>query len=167
MLAAVALAVLINVDPPVVQDSQDETTPRVIRERQFQLKDLAKAELVLGEETKMTAWVMDEEAKRQEGMMFVRDSDFTEKQGMIFVFKEEDQLRFWMKNTYVPLDIAYLTKDGKANRIYTMKAFDTYTDYSSNGGSMYALEVKAGYFKKIGFKVGSTVKIPSSVKAKD
>ncbi len=148
-----------------VQDQ--DVIPRIVRERSFQLKDLMKVDLKIDEKHSLKVWVMDEEAKRQEGMMFLKDSDFTEKQGMIFVFKNDEPLRFWMKNTYVPLDIAYISANGSINTIYTMKAFDTYTDYSSKKDSKYALEVKSGLFSKLGVKEGMKVSIPSEVKAKD
>lgn len=164
MLTAVLLTMMIQAPVQSAQAQQDPPM-REIRQRTFQLKDLKVAELGLPEGHKLKTWVMDTEAKRQEGMMFLRDTDFSERQGMIFVFKTAEPLRFWMKNTYVPLDIAYISKGGRINSTYTMKAFDTVTDYSSKGDSMYALEVKEGLFKKLGIKAGDTVTIPAWVKS--
>lgn len=163
MFAAVAFVMFSHVG----QTQDQEVTLRIVRERTFQLKDLQKADITINEKHPLKVWVMDEEAKRQEGMMFLKDTDFTEKQGMIFVFLNDEPLRFWMKNTYVPLDIAYIGSDGVINSTYTMKAFDTYTDYSSKKDSMYALEVKSGLFSKLGIKAGMKVSIPKEVKAKD
>lgn len=161
-LSAVMLPILSGEAP-----AQTQPEPRFIRERTFQLKDLQRADITIAAKHKLNVWVMDTEAKRQEGMMFMRESDFTEKQGMIFVFLAAEPLRFWMMNTYVPLDIAYLNADGSINSIYRMEAFDTTTDFSSKKPSKYALEVKAGLFKKLGISVGDKVEIPSSVKAKN
>ncbi|MBX3110684.1 MAG: DUF192 domain-containing protein [Fimbriimonadaceae bacterium] len=143
--------------------SQDKPNPF----RRFQLKDLAKATIKVDGKHEFTAWIMDTDAKRMEGMMFLEDSDFTEKQAMVFVFKEAEPLSFWMKNTKVPLDIAYCGKDKVINTVYTMSAFDTTSNYSSRQASMYAIEFKAGVFKKLGIRPGAKVDIPSTVKAKD
>lgn len=166
MFSALVFAVVAN---PAEVQRQDTTYPpmREIRQRTHQLKDLQRVDITVAEKHKLNVWVMDQESKRQEGMMFLREGDFNEKQGMLFAFIEAIPLRFWMKNTYVPLDIAYLNADGTINSIYTMKAFDTTTDYSSRAASMYALETKDGWFKKNGVKVGDKVAIPSTVKGKD
>ena len=109
---------------------------------------------------------MDTELKRQEGMMFLELQDVSEKQGMIFVFRREYPLAFWMQNTLIALDIAYLDEDGVIVKIYTMKPLDTVTDYSSGKYAKYALEVRAGLFKKLKVEVGQKVEIPATVKAK-
>ena len=166
MASLLIAALLLN---PVSQVQVQDQEPPYNDRRVHQLRDLQKAELKLGPElkTKITCWVMDEESKRQEGMMFLRSKDVKENQGMIFAFKGELPLSFWMKNTYIPLDIAYLDRTGRILRIYTMKPLDTVTDYSSKSSAMYALEVKAGLFKKWGVKVGQKVIIPKTVKGKN
>lgn len=169
MVSLYALAFLtqgfVAAPPPqaAAQNKQDKTNPF----RRYQLKDLDKAAVTIDGKHKLTLWVMDTEAKRQEGMMFLEESDYTEQQGMVFVFKDAEPLSFWMKNTKVPLDIAYLGQDKKVIQTYTMSAFDTTSDYSSHGSAMYAIEVKSGLWKKLGVKVGSKFEIPATVKAKD
>lgn len=140
---------------------------RNVPARYFQTKDLQRVKLSIGGKHDFTVWVQDTEAKREEGMMFLEDKDFTAKQGMIFIFKQPEIQRFWMKNTFVPLDIAYIGADGKINTIYTMKEFDTTTDYSSKKPSMYVLEAKAGIFKKLGIKEGDMTRMTPLVRAKD
>ena len=135
--------------------------------RRFQLKDLGKATIKIDGKHEFTAWIMDTDAKRMEGMMFLEESDFTEKNAMVFVFKDPEPLSFWMKNTKVPLDIAYVGKDKVINTVYTMSAFDTTSNYSSRQASMYAIEFKSGLFKKLGIRPGSKVEIPATVKAKE
>lgn len=151
------------------QDKDQDREPRYNRARTHQLKDLQKEEIKLGPklENKLKVWVMDTEFKRQEGMMFLELQDVSEKQGMIFVFRRELPLGFWMKNTLIGLDIAYLDKNGVIVKIYTMKPLDTVTDYSSGKYAKYALEVRAGLFKKLKVEVGQKVEIPDTVKAKD
>ena len=135
--------------------------------RMFQTEKLQRIKLTIAGKHDFTVWVQDTEAKREEGMMFLDAQDFTERQGMIFVFKQPEIQRFWMKNTFVPLDIAYINANGKINTTLTMKEFDTTTDYSSKAPSMYVLEAKAGIFKKLGIKEGDFVKMTPLVRAKD
>ena len=135
--------------------------------RYHQVKSLAKTKLTIAGKHVFSVWVVDTEAKREEGMMFLEDRDFTERQGMVFVFRAPDMQRFWMKNTFVDLDIAYISGNGKINTILTMAKFDTTTDYSSKAPSMYVLEAKAGVFKKLGVKEGDYVKMVPMVRSRD
>ena len=59
-----------------------------------------------------------------------------------------------MKNTFIPLDIAYISADGIINEIYRMEPLDYSIIYPSNKPAKYALEVNAGWFKKNGIKPG-------------
>ncbi|MCA0360898.1 MAG: DUF192 domain-containing protein [Armatimonadetes bacterium] len=152
----------------LIASNQQPTTPvepRFVAERMYQLKELKTTKISIPEKMELTAWIMDTNSKRAEGMMHLLDADFTEKQGMLFVFNRAAYQRFWMRNTLVDLDIAYIHANGKINSIYTMKALDETTDYSSAAASLYVLEAKAGLFKKLGVKVGDTISIPKDVKA--
>ena len=139
---------------------------RYVSNRRFQLKDLKKAKVSFGK-NEFELWVMDTYDKRMEGMMFLENSDFKDNEGMIFVFKDPDIQRFWMKNTLVPLDVAYVVKQKYVATTYTMKALDTETDYSSTQPCMYVIELRAGMLKKKGIQVGDKVDIPASVFSKD
>jgi uncharacterized membrane protein (UPF0127 family) len=154
---------------------QEQKPPRVIPQRKFQLKDLQVEDLWVGEtdpktgkpQHKLKSWVMDTDAKRQEGLMFVLDGDIKQDEGMIFVFKYAENQRFWMMNTYIHLDIAYIGADYRIVKMYTMIAHDTTTDYSSIKPAKYVLEMKQGTIKRLGLKLGQVVSIPDKVKAKE
>lgn len=90
------------------------------------------------------------------GLMYIKNLD--ENLGMLFVTREEQTLSFWMKNTYIPLDIAYINKDLEIVDIHTMKPLDI-TSVPSKYPASYALEVNAGYFKKHKIKIGDKIKI--------
>ena len=79
--------------------------------------------------------------------------------GMIFVFPEERQLGFWMKNTLIPLDIIYLDRDSKVVSIRQMKPLDE-TSVPSGAPAMYAIELNEGAAAKAGVKVGDVLEVP-------
>lgn len=145
---------------------QQQDKHRFVPERVFQVDKLQKTTVKVGKH-KFTLWVMDTDAKRQEGMMFLKDQDFKDDGGMIFVFLGEDERRFWMHNTLVDLDICYCDKTGKIIKTYTMTKLDETTDYSSYGGSMYVIELRAGILKKLGIETGMKFEVPEDVVSKD
>ena len=132
-------------------------------DRIYQLKDLKTANISVAGR-RFTVWIMNTPAKRNEGMMFLKDKDVHIDQGMLFVFASPQPLSFWMRNTLIPLDIAYIDRTGKILNTPQMKALDE-TGVPSKGAAMYALEMKQGAFKKYGIKPGMKVTIPHTVKA--
>ena len=93
--------------------------------------------------------------QREKGLMFRKS--LNESDGMLFVFEREQKLNFWMKNTYIPLDIAYIDKNGIINEIYHMKPLDVSLTYNSIKPAMYALEVNLGWFSRHKIKTGSKI----------
>lgn len=87
--------------------------------------------------------------------------------GMLFVFDAPQPLTFWMKNTFVPLSIAFIGPDGKIINIDDM-APQTETGHSSHGIALYALEMKKGWFSERGIVAGSRVEgLERTPKAKE
>ncbi len=76
--------------------------------------------------------------------------------GMLFVFDAPQPLAFWMKNTFVPLSIAFIGVDGKILNIEDM-APRTETTHPSKGLALYALEMKKGWFAERGIVAGERV----------
>lgn len=66
--------------------------------------------------------------------------------GMLFIFEKEETLRFWMKNTYIPLAIAFIDAKGVITDILEMIPLDTITPYTSSKPALYALEVNSDWF---------------------
>ncbi|MBL8064781.1 MAG: DUF192 domain-containing protein [Chthonomonadaceae bacterium] len=162
MTSLIALALIAHQEQPARQQDKH----RFIQDRAFQLDKLKQAECKIGKH-KFKLWVMDTDAKRMEGMMFVTAKDFKDDEGMIFVFPNEDFRRFWMRNTLVDLDITYNDKDGKINTVLTMTKLDETTDYSSKGPALTVIELRDGTAKKLGLEEGMTWEIPEWVVAKD
>ncbi|MFN3410680.1 MAG: DUF192 domain-containing protein [Exilispira sp.] len=96
--------------------------------------------------------------ERATGLMY-RDK-LPEDHGMLFIFEKEQVLNFWMKNTSIPLSIAYIRENGLIIGIYDMKPYDE-TAISSIYPCKYALEVNRGWFAKNNIKTGDTIKLPS------
>ncbi len=94
-------------------------------------------------------------SKREKGLMY-RDS-LPPDHGMLFVFEKEQPLSFWMKNTKIPLSIAFLNRDFVIVDIQDMEPF-TETLHISARPAMYALEVNKGFFDRHGISVGDTLK---------
>jgi uncharacterized membrane protein (UPF0127 family) len=90
------------------------------------------------------------------GLMFRRS--LAPDSGMLFVFDEDEFQRFWMKNTLIPLSIAYITRDSLISDILEMAPLDTTTPYVSSMPVRYALEVNSGWFQSHGIKPGDTVR---------
>jgi uncharacterized membrane protein (UPF0127 family) len=84
--------------------------------------------------------------------------DLPENNGMLFVFKDEQILTFWAKDTYIPIDIAYLNNNLEIVSIHTMQPMDR-TIVASKQKSSYALEVNAGWFQRNNVAVGDRIVI--------
>ena len=95
--------------------------------------------------------------ERAAGLMFRRD--LPDGRGMIFVYSSDQILSFWMKNTYIPLSIAYLSADGMIQEIFHMQPMSTETVFSSEP-ARFALEVPQGWFEKKGLKPGDRFDFP-------
>lgn len=86
-------------------------------------------------------------AARTQGLMyrqFLPDDD-----GMLFVFEDKAFHCFWMRNTRIPLSIAFIADDGKIVNIEDMQAM-TETNHCPNQAIRYALEMNRGWFAKKG-----------------
>jgi hypothetical protein len=83
--------------------------------------------------------------------------------GMLFQFDVERMASIWMKNTFVPLDLAYITVDGKIIDIMQLKPHDL-TSVKSSKQVLYALEMNQGWFAKNNIKVGDKISIEGRVK---
>ncbi len=115
--------------------------------------ELEKIIITLKTET-LTVEIADDVNKRTAGLMF-RDS-LTEGEGMLFVFEKPAYLSFWMKNTSIALDIAFLDSDLVIREIKSMEPFSL--DNTRSGfRALYALEVNEGWFSSKNIGPGDTI----------
>ena len=82
--------------------------------------------------------------------------------GMLFVYASDRILRFWMKDTRMPLSIAFLESSGKILNILEMKPMDTGNIYRSTAPARYALEMPAKWFVDHRIQAGDRVTLPLS-----
>lgn len=94
--------------------------------------------------------------KRAIGLMNIHSLE--ENSGMLFIFPQKDIHPFWMKNTYIPLSIAYIDENWKIVDIKNMKPLDETPIYPAHP-SLYALEVNINWFLKNNIKIGDTIYI--------
>ncbi|HTW90311.1 MAG TPA: DUF192 domain-containing protein [bacterium] len=90
------------------------------------------------------------------GLMYRRS--MAQDSGMLFAFDDDEVQHFWMKNTLIPLSIAFITRDSLISNILEMAPLDTTTPYVSSKPVRYALEMNAGWFETHGIKPGDTVR---------
>jgi len=91
-----------------------------------------------------------------QGLMFRKK--LAEDNGMLFKFSNPNVLKFWGLNTYLPLDVAFISEDNKIVKIDYIKPLSTKT-VSSDVDCVMAIEANAGYFSSHGIKVGDTIEV--------
>lgn len=116
--------------------------------------NLPTAELRLGEH-RVQAEVASTEAQRSQGLMY-RES-LGQDRGMLFVFPSPGQYCFWMKNTLIPLSIAFIDDDGLITDLADMAPRDE-RSHCPGKAVRYALEVNQGWFEQQKIGVGHKVK---------
>jgi uncharacterized protein len=102
----------------------------------------------------VTAEIADTPALRERGLMG-RDA-LPENHGMLFVYAAEQIRSFWMRNTPIALDIAFIDRNGTIINIGTMEP-NTDESTLSSSPAMYALEMAAGWFENNGVEAGARV----------
>lgn len=94
--------------------------------------------------------------QRERGLMFRKHME--EDAGMLFVFEESEQLRFWMRNTYIPLDMIFIEPSLRVLGIVENAEPMTDTSRWVPGQSQYVVEVNAGFSRRHGLAQGTVVR---------
>ena len=115
---------------------------------------LATIQLFLGA-AELETEVADENHERMTGMM--HRTEMGENEAMLFAFPYPHQTGFYMKNTTIPLSIAYIDRKSRIVEIHNLQPGNTNTVKSRSRQIMYALEVNQGWFAKNGIKPGNII----------
>jgi len=99
--------------------------------------------------------VMRTDEQRARGLMFRRY--LPPNRGMLFDFKEEQPVMMWMKNTYLPLDMVFIARNGTVINVAENTEPMSERTIPSAGPAYAVLEVNAGTAKRIGLKKGDKV----------
>ena len=124
----------------------------------FNNNEIEKFEIKVGEK-KLLLELATTSEKRGKGLMF-RDA-LQPGEGMIFVFESPQPMRFWMKNTRIPLDIGYFSSDGRLKELHRGKPFDLSGMPSRSNSLQFVIELNAGEYKKLGIRIGDKIDLPT------
>ncbi len=127
------------------------TAPSGLAERQISV------ETGEGETHQFTVEVAETREQQNRGLMF-RES-LAPDRGMIFIYDDEDVRGFWMRNTYIPLDIIYIRADGTIAKIHANTLPLSETPYSSLEPVKTVLEIAGGRAAELGIEEGDRVRL--------
>ncbi|HJS91285.1 MAG TPA: DUF192 domain-containing protein [Steroidobacteraceae bacterium] len=101
------------------------------------------------------AWIANTPARQEQGLMFVRD--LPEGKGMLFPESSPQVAHFWMKNTYIPLDMVFVGPDGRVAKIIANARPFSLDVLSSDVPVIAVLEIRGGEAKQLGIAIGDRV----------
>ncbi len=102
--------------------------------------------------------VADTDEERQKGLMFRQE--LADEEGMLFDFHEERQVAFWMRNTFIPLDMIFIAADGTVRNVHANARPQDPTSIPSDGPVRFVLEIPGGRAAEIGLDAGDTLEHP-------
>lgn len=102
--------------------------------------------------------IADTQAERNQGLQ--NRSELCQNCGMLFIFEEQQDLSFWMKNTQISLDMIFLDEDGRITTIHKNTVpFQLNPTYRSSAPSRYVLEANAGFAASNNLTIGDTLNL--------
>jgi uncharacterized membrane protein (UPF0127 family) len=100
-------------------------------------------------------WIANTPLRQEQGLMFVRDLPASE--GMLFPQGSPQVAHFWMKNTYIPLDMVFVAEDGRIAKIIANARPFSLDVLSSDVPVIAVLEIRGGEAQRLGIGVGDRV----------
>lgn len=125
--------------------------------------DLPRAEVVAetaGGEHRFQVWIAADDSSRARGLMFVREMPADH--GMLFLFERAQYASFWMRNTWLALDIAFIGADGRVVNIAQGTTPFSEAPIPSAAPVIAALELLAGTAARVGLRAGDTIDLPET-----
>lgn len=126
------------------------TTENPIREYQKYYIEKTNGELV-------TLYLEESTTKDQMNLGLMYRENLPPKHGMIFIFQNPEKVSFWMKNTYISLDIIMLDQDGVVKEIHSNSTPKSSKAINSRSLIKYVIELQAGETKNLEISVGNTL----------
>ena len=115
--------------------------------------DMPRMELTVGFH-RIEAEVAADQTNRMQGLMQRRT--MRPNQGMLFVFAQAERHCMWMRNTFLPLSVAFLDEEGRILNIENMQP-QTEDNHCAAGAARFALEMNIGWFSGKGLKAGARI----------
>jgi uncharacterized membrane protein (UPF0127 family) len=100
---------------------------------------------------------------REKGLMH-RDQ-LKDAEGMLFIFENPQPMRFWMKNTRIPLDIGYFGTDGRLKELHKGQPFNLSGISSQSQSLQFVIELNAGEYKRLGIKIDDRIDLQNLTEA--
>lgn len=102
-------------------------------------------------------WLATTHDRREQGLMYIKH--LNPDQGMLFVFEQVEPQAFWMKNTFIPLDILYINSSYKIIHIAENAKPQSLDPIESLGPIKWVLELPGGTCQHLNIHVGASVSI--------
>src|SRR5882762_7307422 len=160
-LCALSLALSLVVLPAVDCSAQSRlvqdlaTFPRTTLEITRAAKSGHRTKKHDAQSHRFDVWIADTPERQEQGLMFVRDLPAT--QGMLFPQDPPRAANFWMKNTYIELDMVFIGTDGHIIKIIERAQPFKLDNLSSDRPVSAVLEIKGGEAARLGVRVGDLV----------
>jgi uncharacterized membrane protein (UPF0127 family) len=106
-------------------------------------KSLPRTSLSVGK-YQLDVQLASDEATREQGLM--KQKTLGANEGMLFIFPSPQRVAFWMKNTSLPLSVAYLTSSGRIVETHDLEPFNEHSILSSSSAIVYVIETPRGWF---------------------
>lgn len=156
LVVILIMAVVYNPDRGSKRGYQKQNNPSCSAEPEFVRQgELTFLKADSTEIVKIDIEIADDDSKRERGLMFRHQMELN--QGMLFIFEEDDVRSFWMRNTYLPLDILYLNSGRKIVRIHENVATLNDRSIPSDFPARYVVEVNAGFCALYNIQVGDGI----------
>lgn len=107
-----------------------------------------------------SVWIADSPDRQAQGLMFVRE--LPADQGMLFPQSRPRPVAFWMKNTFIPLDMVFIDRDWRILRIAKMTKPQSLDVVPSGGPVVAVLELRGGEADRRGFRKGDRIRVNHS-----
>jgi uncharacterized membrane protein (UPF0127 family) len=152
----VIIAVILLIVKPF--DKKNDESVSGSTEKEFMFKKQGELTFTNADKqvlAKVDIEIAKDDYSRELGLMFRKSME--ENQAMLFIFPMDQKLSFWMRNTYIPLDMMFVNS---ANKIITIhKNTQTLSDqsYAATENGKYVVETVAGYTDKHNIKVGDYI----------